>query len=309
MPDGYAFELKIAERMHGLGWTCEMTPGSGDFGADLFCRIGEEFIIIQCKCYEEASSIGVGAVQEVCTAVKHFNAARGMVVYEGRPSKAAKSLALSVGVLFIHVDELVAGWEYDRTVEGTALRMKQREERKAADARERARERAEQAEAYRLDYEAYLVRLNDWGAGQADWEKRSKSWTDGWAGGAGLTAGIGALVLFSGGPSSDALLGLGLIGVGAVIFFTRYPWGAPTKPVPPVPIEGAAPPQGARTGDISPSKVGILTKKREKDRVILRCSRCQTQLRVPSSKRLRIGCPKCGLSEIRETPPGAMFEY
>lgn len=49
MPDGYAFELNIAEKMRWLGWTCEMTPGSGDFGADLFCRVGDEFIIIQCN--------------------------------------------------------------------------------------------------------------------------------------------------------------------------------------------------------------------------------------------------------------------
>lgn len=309
MPDGYAFELKIAERMRGLGWTCEMTPGSGDFGADLFCRVGEEFIIVQCKCYEEASSIGVGAVQEVCTAVRHFNAARGLVVYEGRPSKAAKSLAHSVGVLFFHADDLIAGWEYDRTAKGTALRIKQREEREAAEARERAREKAQQAEGYRLDYEAYLVRLSDWKVGQAAWEKKSKSWNGGWAAGAGMTAGFGALVLFSGGPSSDVLLGLGLMAVGAAIFFTRYPWGAPTKPLLPVPLEGASPLQRPGTGDIFPSKVGILPKQREGDRVIVRCSRCQTQLRVPSSKRLRIGCPTCGLSEIRETPPRAKFEH
>ncbi|UXC90758.1 restriction endonuclease [Sphingobium sp. RSMS] len=309
MPDGYAFELKIAERMRGLGWTCEMTPGSGDFGADLFCRVGEEFIIIQCKCYEDAFSIGVGAVQEVCTAVRHFNAARGLVVYEGRPSKAAKSLAHSVGVLFFHADELIAGWEYDRTAEGMALRINQREEREAAEARERIQRRAQQAEEYKIDYEAYLDRLKDWEVGQAAWEKKSKSWSGGWAAGAAMIAGFGVLVLFSGGPSSDALLGLGLMAVGAAIFFARYPWAVPTKPVKPVPVEEAVPPQRAGTDDIFPSKVGILPKQREGDRVIVRCSRCQTQLRVPSSKRLRIGCPKCGLSEIRETPPGAMLEY
>lgn len=241
--------------------------------------------------------------------MRHFDAARGLVVYEGRLSKAAKSLANSVGVLFFHSDELIAGWEYVRTAEGTALRNKQREEREAAEARERAREKAQQSEEYRLDYEAYLVRLKGWEVEQAAWEKKSKSWNGGWAAGAGMTAGFGALVLFSGGPSSDALLGLGLMAVGAALFFTRRPWGTPTKPVPPMRIEGVASPQHAETGDFFPSKTGILPKQREGDRIIVRCSRCQTQLRVPSSKRLRIGCPRCGLSEIRETPSGATFDY
>jgi len=109
--------------------------------------------------------------------------------------------------------------------------------------------------------------------------------------------------------SSDVLLGIGLVAVGAVIFSTRYPWSAPPKPVQPEPIEDAALHQRRWAGDNFTSKFVTLPKQREGDRVIVRCGRCKTQLRVPSSKRLRIGCPKCGFSEIRETPPGSPFGY
>ncbi len=308
MPDGYAFELKIAERMRVLGWVCEMTPASNDFGADLFCRVGDEFIVLQCKCYDDASSIGVAAVQEVCTAARHFGAGLGLVVYEGRPSRSAKSLAQSVGVRLFHADELVAGWEFDRTAKGTVLRIKHLEQKEAAEAAAQMREKAIRLEGYRLDREAYLNRMKEWNVNQTLWGKKSKSWRGGWVEGVTVAALVGALVLVSGRPSSDALLGLGLLVIAAVIFFTKHPGSAPAKPIPPVPIEEADTTLRAGSSKTMPSNVGAFSKPRDGGRVIIRCSRCETQLRVPAATRLRIGCPRCGLSEVRNTPPGSLFD-
>ena len=120
--DGLEFERFVAERMEGFGWEARCTPGSSDYGADVICTLGSEKLVIQCKCYSSSNSVGGDAVREAYTAMAHFKADHGTVVYRGRPSRQARNLSGTTGVGLYHVDELIEGWAFDRTKEGEKAR-------------------------------------------------------------------------------------------------------------------------------------------------------------------------------------------
>jgi DNA-directed RNA polymerase subunit RPC12/RpoP len=124
--DGTDFEKRSADRLSELGWECSHTPTSGDFGADLICKCGNETLIVQCKDYSEGNSIGVAAVQETITAKLHFKADVALLLFQGRVTQQGQKLAKSVGVELAHISDLCSGWVLDRTEKGKRVR-KQRE--------------------------------------------------------------------------------------------------------------------------------------------------------------------------------------
>jgi hypothetical protein len=75
---GREFEHFVASVFRKRGWNVQVTPGSGDQGADLIATLGDERLAIQTKCY--GSPVGNSAVQEVAASLAFYKAKRGMVV-------------------------------------------------------------------------------------------------------------------------------------------------------------------------------------------------------------------------------------
>lgn len=145
---GEEFELLVSKKMAALGWECQLTPASNDFGADVICSILAEKIVIQCKCYDADAYVGVGAVQEANGARSHYEAQIALVVYSGRATKNAKILAVSTGVELLQISDIQPGCKYDRTAMGRNI---QRD-------REIARQRQEEQSALEARRDAITAR-------------------------------------------------------------------------------------------------------------------------------------------------------
>jgi len=105
--DGEEFELWVAEALSRQGWVVEVTPTSGDYGADLVATKGGQRTAIQVKRY--AKPVGVSAVQQVMGGAVHWNCTGRMVVTSASDfTPAAKKLAVATGT------RLVAGREVER---------------------------------------------------------------------------------------------------------------------------------------------------------------------------------------------------
>lgn len=96
---GIEYEKYVASRLLRRGFKkAEVTPGSGDFGADI---VGKDKhgkkVCIQCKKYQ--GSVGVSAVQEVIAATRYYKCEYGMVVTTSTFTPAAKKMAAQTGVI------------------------------------------------------------------------------------------------------------------------------------------------------------------------------------------------------------------
>lgn len=89
---GAQFEEFVAAVLEGNGYEIlEMTKTTGDFGADIIASRNEENIAVQCKRY--AKPVGVKAVQEAISAMKHYDCDSCLVVTNSRFTKQAMELA------------------------------------------------------------------------------------------------------------------------------------------------------------------------------------------------------------------------
>jgi hypothetical protein len=76
---GYEFELLLMNKFISIGFECQQTPKTGDFGADLIViNKNETKIVIQCKRFK--SKVNLKAVQEVIGALGHYSADLGVVI-------------------------------------------------------------------------------------------------------------------------------------------------------------------------------------------------------------------------------------
>lgn len=96
---GIEYEKYVASRLLRRGFKkAEVTPGSGDFGADI---VGKDKhgrkVCVQCKKYQ--GSVGVSAVQEVIAATRYYKCEYGMVVTTSTFTPAAKKMAAQTGVI------------------------------------------------------------------------------------------------------------------------------------------------------------------------------------------------------------------
>ena len=101
--DGWQFEQFAADWLRFKGWQkVEVTPGSGDFGADIiaYSPDGERYAI-QCKKYDKP--VGVKAVQEVVAAQIHYCCERAAVISTTRYTPAAQQLADECDVLLMNI--------------------------------------------------------------------------------------------------------------------------------------------------------------------------------------------------------------
>ena len=77
----------------------QMTPATGDYGADLILSKGGRRIVVQAKRYKK--NVGLKAVQEVSTAKLHYKADECWVVTNSGYTEPAKKLAASNGVKLV----------------------------------------------------------------------------------------------------------------------------------------------------------------------------------------------------------------
>jgi len=102
---GEEFEQFLGELFKKRGFKITYTSISGDYGADLILRDGDEKIAVQAKRY--SGNVGVKAVQEVIGAVKMYDADEAWVVTNSYFTKQATKLAEINEVYLIDRDELI----------------------------------------------------------------------------------------------------------------------------------------------------------------------------------------------------------
>ncbi|MFQ9933679.1 MAG: restriction endonuclease [Lachnospiraceae bacterium] len=89
---GREFEEFVAAVLEGCGYEIdEITAASGDYGADIIAVADGERIAVQCKRY--GKPVGVKAVQEVISAMKHYSCQRAAVITNSTFTNQAYTLA------------------------------------------------------------------------------------------------------------------------------------------------------------------------------------------------------------------------
>ena len=96
---GTEFEHRLAVLFAHFGHRVELTPPTGDFGADLVLTdpCGDR-TVVQAKRYQRGSTVGEEAVQQVVGARAHYGAQHAMVVTNTAFTRHAIALAASNGV-------------------------------------------------------------------------------------------------------------------------------------------------------------------------------------------------------------------
>lgn len=102
---GEDFEHFLGELFKRRGFKVSYTATSGDYGADLLLKDGQDIIAVQAKRY--SGTVGVKAVQEIIGAVKMYNATEAWVVTNSHFTKQAIKLADINDVYLIDRDELI----------------------------------------------------------------------------------------------------------------------------------------------------------------------------------------------------------
>ncbi len=101
---GEEFEAQLGVLFRKQGYAVELTPRSGDFGADLVLTRGPDKTVVQAKRYSKA--VGVEAVQEVIGAIAYYGAHHGLVVTTNYFTPSAVELAQRSRVILWDRDAL-----------------------------------------------------------------------------------------------------------------------------------------------------------------------------------------------------------
>lgn len=102
--DGLEFEEFLAGLFRAQGYAAELTPTSGDYGADLILSKDGQRIAVQAKRY--TGSVGVGAVQEALSGMAYYNCQAAWVITTGAFTANALELAKKSGVKMIGRSEI-----------------------------------------------------------------------------------------------------------------------------------------------------------------------------------------------------------
>lgn len=103
--DGFQFEYYLAQMFKSQGYKSTVTKARGDYGADLVLKSEGKIIVVQAKRYK--GKVGLKAVQEIRTAVDHYNAHEAWVVSNADYTKQAIQLANSNNVKLINREDLI----------------------------------------------------------------------------------------------------------------------------------------------------------------------------------------------------------
>ncbi len=98
------YESMVAAALAGLGWTTQLTGGSGDQGIDMIASMRGKRVVIQCKRY--TSAVGNSAVQEVFAGRAFVCADFAAVVSSAGFTRSAVELAERTNVVLLHHDDL-----------------------------------------------------------------------------------------------------------------------------------------------------------------------------------------------------------
>jgi len=101
---GTEFEGYLAELFKSQGYQVEMTPSTGDYGADLILHKDQHLTAIQAKCY--TGSVGVAAVQEALSGMAYYRCHSAWVVTTGNYTINAVELARQSKVRLLGSNEL-----------------------------------------------------------------------------------------------------------------------------------------------------------------------------------------------------------
>lgn len=105
---GIEFEEFTAAVLKGCGFVIEeMTSTSGDYGADIIVSFNGVRIAVQCKRYHYP--VGVKAVQEVISAMKHYDCQEAIVITNSYFTNQAEILAGD--------NEVVSLWNRDKLIQ------------------------------------------------------------------------------------------------------------------------------------------------------------------------------------------------
>lgn len=102
---GVEYEHYVARLLKAEGWTAEMTPGSGDHGADIIASQNGFRVAVQCKLY--SSPVGNGSVQEVYSAKDFYGCHFAVVVSNAEYTRQAKKISSNLGVALVHHEGLL----------------------------------------------------------------------------------------------------------------------------------------------------------------------------------------------------------
>ena len=101
---GSEFESFLAGLFSSHGYEVELTPTTGDYGADLLLFKAGQRIAVQAKCY--TGSVGVSAVQEALSGMVYYGCQSAWVVTTGNLTPNAIELANKSNVRLIDSTEL-----------------------------------------------------------------------------------------------------------------------------------------------------------------------------------------------------------
>ncbi len=102
---GEEFEEFLACCFRNLGYAVEMTPKTGDFGADLILSKARKKTVVQAKRYQ--GKVGNSAVQEVVSAVKYYGAQDAIAITNSEFTSNAHKLAQANGVQLWGREQLI----------------------------------------------------------------------------------------------------------------------------------------------------------------------------------------------------------
>ena len=96
--DGWEFEKWCAEWLRQNGFdNVIVTPGSGDYGADVLCSKNGETYAVQCKKY--SGKVSYRAVEEVVCAMNYYRTDRAMIFTNSELTAQANEAARKLGVI------------------------------------------------------------------------------------------------------------------------------------------------------------------------------------------------------------------
>lgn len=101
---GVEFEEFLAGLFRAQGYAAELTPTSGDYGADLILSKDGQRIAVQAKRY--VGSVGVQAVQEALSGQAYYQCHAAWVITTGAFTSNALALAQKSGVKMIGRSEI-----------------------------------------------------------------------------------------------------------------------------------------------------------------------------------------------------------
>ncbi|OAH60828.1 hypothetical protein AWH49_15375 [Domibacillus aminovorans] len=102
---GVDFENYLSVLFEEMGYEVELTPASGDYGADLLLKKDSNYIAVQAKRYSK--TVGVASVQQVFSAKTYYSANEAWVVTNNIFTKNACDLAKKSGVKLVDREHLI----------------------------------------------------------------------------------------------------------------------------------------------------------------------------------------------------------